>query len=89
MVMLCLVLQVHQMMGEGSVASTRVVRGETVEKEHPGYRSYAQAEFTFKYLPTTSSLPELGTFFKNNKLMFRIPQDPTFCFQKLLQLKES
>jgi hypothetical protein len=37
------VVQVHQMMGEGSVASTRVVRGELVEKEHPGYRSYSQA----------------------------------------------
>lgn len=34
--------RVHQMMGEGSVASTRVVRGQLVEKEHPGYRSYAQ-----------------------------------------------
>jgi hypothetical protein len=30
------------MMGEGSVSTTRVVRGQLVEKEHPGYRSYAQ-----------------------------------------------
>ena len=30
------------MMAEGSVAATKVVRGQPVEKEHPGYRAFAQ-----------------------------------------------
>ena len=50
------------MMAEGSVASTKVVRGQPVEKEHPGYRSYAQARRQYLSAILTDITPQLYLF---------------------------